>query len=161
VADITGMTAYVSRRISLWLLFLACLFTLFGLSSLLFVPPIGILWLILAVVCIIVLVQGAAKRGSTGVIIQSRADGHSPINFGQFDNRRGLLGSMAEALGGPFLALFGVHTVFDVMVGFPGQDSNQIIAELGALILDLQTRGDLAYDHYGVASAQQPAPGLN
>ena len=155
IADITGMTAYVSRRISLLLFFLTCLFLLLGLGSLVFNPLVGIIWLILAVLCIVALVGGAAKRGGTGVIINSRADGHSPISFGTFDTRRGVIGSLLHAIGGPLLELFGVFTVFDVLVGFPGENSDQIVSELGALILDLQTRGDLAFQHYGVDPGQR------
>ena len=157
VADITGMTAYISRRISLGLFFLACVFLLFAFSSFFVVRPVALFWLILAVICVIALVRGAAKRGSTGVIISSRNDGHSPISFGTFETRRGLIGSLAHTIGGPFLSLFGVFTIFDVLDGYPGQDSSQIITELGALILDLQTRGDLAYEHYGVEPGQQSA----
>ena len=159
VADITGMTAYVSRRVSLALFFLTCVFFLFGLSTLFVLPPVAILWFILAAICIIALLSGAARRGSTGVIISSRDDGHSPISFGTFHTRRGFIGSLMQALGGPFFSMFGIFTVFDVLDGYPGRDSSQIISELGALILDIQTRGDLAYDHYGVDPGQQSARG--
>ena len=159
VADITGMTAYVSRRVSLVLFFLTCVFFLFGLTTLLVRPPIAILWFILAVICIIALLGGAAKRASTGVIISSRNDGHSPISFGTFHTRRGFIGRLTAAIGGPLFSLFGISTVFDVLDGYPGRDSTQIINELGALILDIQTRGDLAYNHYGVDPGQQSARG--
>lgn len=159
VADITGMTAFVSRRVSLVLFFLTCVFLLFALPSLLFAPKVSVLWFILAAICIIALVSGAAKRGSTGVIISSRDDGHSPIHFGTFDTRRGLIGSLTAAIGRPLFSLFGIFTVFDVLDGYPGRDSAQIISELGALILDIQTRGDLAYNHYGVDPGRQSARG--
>lgn len=159
VADITGMTAYVSRRVSLVLFFLACTFFLFGVSTLLVLPPVAILWFILATICVIALVSGAAKRGSTGVIISSRNDGHSPIAFGTFQTRRGFIGSLTAAIGGPLFSVFGIFTVFDVLDGYPGRDSAQIISELGALILDIQTRGDLAYNHYSVDPGQQSARG--
>lgn len=159
VADITGMTAYVSRRVSLVLFFLTCVFLLFAFSSLFIVRPAAIFWFILAVICIIALVSGAARRGSTGVIISSRDDGHSPISFGTFQTRRGFIGSLTQALGAPFFSVFGIFTVFDVLDGYPGRDSSQIISELGALILDIQTRGDLAYEHYGVDRGQQSARG--
>ena len=159
VADVTGMTAYVSRRVSLVLFFLTCVFLLFGLFSLFVVRPVAFLWFILAAICVIALVAGAAKRGSTGVIITSRNDGHSPISFGTFQTRRGLIGSLTQALGSTFFSVFGIFTVFDVLDGYPGQDSGQIISELGALILDIQTRGDLAYEHYGVDRGQQSARG--
>jgi hypothetical protein len=162
VADITGMTAYVSRRISLGLVVFTCVLLLIGIPSLLTVPPVGLIFLLLAAVCIVALFGGAAKRGSTGVIINSRADGHSPISFGTFHTGRGLLGNLMHSLGGPFRAIFGAATVFDVLVSFPGQDTDNIINELGALILDLQTRGDLAYAHYGLGAGQrQPARGLS
>ena len=157
VADITGVTAFTSRRISLGLIFLTALFALFTVSTLLVAPVFALLWLIATVVCVIALIGGAARRGSTGVTIFSRNDGSSPINFGTFGAQRGWIGSLAQTFGGPFLAVFGVFTVFDVLVGHPGQDSYQIITELGALILDLQTRGDLAYEYYGIGAAQ-PQP---
>jgi hypothetical protein len=155
VADITGMTAYVSRRVSLGLFVLTCVLLVAALTSLLKAPLIGVLLLILVALCIIALVAGAAKRGGTGVIISSRADGHSPIHFGNFDTRRGMIGSLLHTIGGPLLEFFGVFTVFDVLVGFPGENSSQIVNELGALILDLQTRGDLAFQHYGVDLSQR------
>jgi hypothetical protein len=160
IADITGMTAYVSRRISLGLVIFTCVLLLFGIPSLLTVPPVGIIFLLLAAVCIVAIFGGAAKRGSTGVIINSRADGHSPISFGTFHTGRGLMGTLMHTIGGPFLSIFGAPTVFDVLVGFPGQDTDLIINELGALVLDLQTRGDLAFAHYGLGQ-QQPARGLS
>ncbi len=159
VADITGMTAYVSRRVSLVLFFLTSVFFVFGLFTLFFKPLIAIVWFILAAICVIALVSGAAKRGSTGVIISSRDDGHSPISFGTFNTRRGFIGSLTAAIGGPLFSVFGIFTVFDVLDGYPGRDSSQIISELGALILDIQTRGDLAYEHYGVDRGQQSARG--
>jgi ribosomal protein L24E len=159
VADITGMTAYVSRRVSLVLFFLTCVFLLFAFFSLFIARPVSIFWFILAAICIIALVSGAARRGSTGVIISSRDDGHSPISFGTFHTRRGFIGSLTAAIGGPLFSVFGIFTVFDVLDGYPGQDSAQIISELGALILDIQTRGDLAYNHYSVDPGQQSARG--
>jgi hypothetical protein len=159
VADITGMTAYVSRRVSLVLFFLASVFFVFGLFTLFFTPQLAIVWFILTAICVIALVSGAAKRGSTGVIISSRDDGHSPISFGTFHTRRGFIGSLTAAIGGPLFSVFGIFTVFDVLDGYPGRDSSQIISELGALILDIQTRGDLAYEHYGVDRGQQSARG--
>jgi hypothetical protein len=159
VADITGMTAYVSRRVSLVLFFLTCVFLLFAFFSLFIARPVSVFWFILAAICIIALVSGAARRGSTGVIISSRDDGHSPISFGTFHTRRGFIGSLTAAIGGPLFSVFGIFTVFDVLDGYPGQDSAQIISELGALILDIQTRGDLAYNHYSVDPGQQSARG--
>jgi hypothetical protein len=157
VSDITGVTAFVSRRVSLALVLLTFIFGLFALGSLLFEPLLALLWLIVTAICVIALVRGAAKRESTGVVIYARDDGRSPINFGTFDNQRGWISRLTRRIGGPVLAIFGVFTVFDVLDGYPGEHASQIIAELGALILDLQTRGDLAFDHYGGPLPGQPA----
>ena len=153
--QITGLAAYVSRRLSLALLIGT--FVL-GLITLGFV---GIRSWLLAIISaaltaggVIMLARGAAKRGNVGVIIHSGTSQASPISFGQFGEQRSAIGNLIHALLAPWLALFGVFTAFDVLVGFPGQDSDQIIAELGALIFDLQTRGDLAGTHWRVESAQ-------
>jgi hypothetical protein len=151
---ITGLTAYVSRRISLALFvltFLLGLLTVFALVARSWVLAIVLAALTAGAVAI--LLEGAAKRGSVGVMIHSGATQASPISFGQFGEQRGFFGNLFHTLLQPFLGLFGVFTAFDVLLGFPGQDSEQVIAELGALISDLQTRGNLAATHWGVESA--------
>ena len=155
--NITGLAAYVSRRISLTLF----MFVLFGafasLISLVTFPPMGVLLGILTVAGIIALISGAAKRGSTGVLLHAGASDASPIGFGQFGEQRSRTGQLIHALSGPLLALFGVYTAFDVLIGFPGEQSDQLVAELGALITDLQNRGSMAARHWGVPSGQ-PQP---
>lgn len=153
--NITGLAAYVSRRISLALFILTFLLALGTLAAL-----VSRSWLLVIVfgaltaLCLMLLLGGAAKRGSVGVMIHSGATQASPIGFGQFGEQRSAIGNLIHALLAPVLALFGVFTAFDVLIGFPGQDSDQIIAELGALILDLQTRGNLAGTHWGVEAVQ-------
>jgi hypothetical protein len=150
IEHITGVQAYVSHRISLLLVGLTCLFGLIAIGSLaakVFLS--AIVFLILTAICVTVLVVEGSKRGSVGVTIYSRAEGPSPINFGRY-GRRGFIGTFFSTLSRPFLTLFGVFTAFDVLVGFPGQDAEAVVAELGALILDLQTRGDLAAGHWAV-----------
>jgi hypothetical protein len=154
VGDITGMTAFVSHRISLGWLIVAALLALATLSSLLsnswrYVIIFGVL----TALAVVMLLRGAAKRGSIGVQIHSGSTQQSPIAFGQFEEQRGMIGQLVHSLLTPFLALFGVYTAFDVLVGFPGQDAEQVIAELGALIFDLQSRGSLAGTHWGVTAS--------
>lgn len=155
--NVTGLAAYVSRRISLTLF----MFVLFGafasLTSLVTFPPMGLLLGILTAAGIIALIGGAATRGSTGVVLHAGASDASPIGFGQFGEQRSRMGQLIHALFGPLLALFGVHTAFDVLIGFPGEQSEQLVAELGALITDLQNRGSMASRHWGVP-AGQPQP---
>ena len=43
-----------------------------------------------------------------------------------------------ETLGGPFFSVFGIFTVFDVLDGYPGRDSSQIMMNW-ALILDIRS----------------------
>jgi len=151
---ITGLSAYVSRRISLLLIavtlvlalaFLAAVKTHAGLEAVIFGA--------LTAGCVTMLIRGAANRGSVGVAIHSGSTQASPIGFGQFGEQHGPLGSLLHGLLRPILAMFGAYTAFDVLVGFPGEDADQIIAELGALIFDLQTQGDLARSHWGVETA--------
>lgn len=150
IEHITGVQAYVSHRFSLLLVVLTCFFglTAIGLLAAKALLP-AILFLILTAICVTVLVVEGAKRGSVGVTVYSRAEGPSPINFGRY-GRRGFIGTFFSTLSRPFLTLFGVFTAFDVLVGFPGRDAEAVISELGALILDLQTRGDLAAGHWAV-----------
>ena len=153
LGDITGLTAYVSRRLSLaWMLIAIALgFALIGAVS-------GQSWktaIVLAVLlalAALMLVRGAARRGTVGVLIHSGATQQSPISFGQFGEQRGAFGQLLHSLVAPILSLLGVYTAFDVLVGFPGQDAEQVIAELGALVFDLQSRGSLAGTHWGVAA---------
>jgi hypothetical protein len=153
VGDVTGLTAYVSRRLSLGWLFVTAWLALFFLGSL-FAKNVALILLfaLLTGGAVALLVSGAAKRGSVGVKIHSNATDTSPIGFGQFSEQRGLFGAIFGTMFQPFLALLGVHTAFDVLLGFPGQDAELVIAELGALIFDVQSRGSVAESHWGIVS---------
>lgn len=148
IGDITGMSAFVSHRVSLGWLITTAILGLITLSSL-----AGGRWGYFVVfglllgVAIAMLVRGAAKRGSVGVMIHGASTQQSPIAFGQFGETHGLIYRLLS----PLLGLLGVHSAFDVLIGFPGRDAEQVIAELGALIFDLQSRGSLAGTHWGVA----------
>jgi hypothetical protein len=155
--NVTGLAAYVSRRISLTLF----MFVLFGafasLNTLTTAPTLGVLLGVLTAAGIVALIGGAARRGTTGVLLHAGASDASPILFGQFGEQRSRMGQLIHTLFGPLLALFGVHTAFDVLIGFPGEQSEQLVAELGALITDLQNRGSMAAGHWGVPySRPQP-----
>ena len=155
--NVTGLAPYVSRRISLTLFMLVLFGAFTSLISLVTFPPIGILLGIVTVAGVVALISRAARPGSTGVILHAGASDASPIGFGQFGEQRSPLGQLIHAVPGPLLALFGVHTAFDVLIGFPGEQSEQLVAELGALITDLQNRGSMAASHWGVPTGQ-PQP---
>jgi hypothetical protein len=151
--DITGVQAYVSRRISLLLAVLTVVFTITGLATL--VILVGVVFLVLAAVCVVFLVRGAAKKGAVGVQIASRATQTSPVEFGAFTTQRGFIANLLNTLWRPLLSLFGVFSAVDVLLGLPGEHSEEVVNELGALILDLQTRGDLAAAHWQVPISGQ------
>lgn len=156
--DITGIEAFVSHRVSLGLLILT---SWLGLNTLGAVFSgswrVTIVLAILTGICVAFLLRSGAKRGSAGVRLHSRATQTSPINFGEFQGRPGILSAFVRFLIFPALVFFRAYTAFDVILGAPGEDSEQLIAELGALILDLQTRGALASEHWGVKVDQRPA----
>jgi hypothetical protein len=147
LADITGLTAYISRRISLLWVLAAVFFTLFALGSLVG-KQIGpfVFFAVLAGISILVIARGGAGRGGVGVRIQSGATQASPIGFGEFD----VVDSLLHRIAGPIMVLLGFATAFDVLIGFPGEDAEKVVSEIGALIIDLQTKGSLAGTHWGV-----------
>lgn len=148
--DITGLAAYVSHRISLGWLVASVVAGLIALAAVLAHQPVWVfIWLIIFAVCLAALFGSGARRGSAGVIIHARSTMASPIGFGHFGTQRS--SSVFRLFWLPFLLLFRAYTAFDVTLGAPGEDSNLVIAELGALIMDLQTRGNLAEGHWGVA----------
>ena len=153
LGDVTGLTAYVSRRLSLGWMVVVLVLALALISSLWNQSwTTAIVLALLLAISAGLLVRGAARRGTVGVQIHSGATQQSPISFGQFGEQRGAFGEFLHSLAAPFLSLLGVHTAFDVLIGFPCQDAEQVIAELGALVFDLQSRGSLAGPHWGVAA---------
>jgi hypothetical protein len=148
---ISGLSAYVSRKLSLfWIgatavLGFSTIAALFSRSWLFFA-----FFLILTSGCVWALFGGAAKRGGVGVRIHSGATQASPIAFGEFGESQGVVGGLLSGVAAPLQALFQSATAFDVLLGFPGQDAEKMISELGALIIDLQSKGSLAGTHWGV-----------
>jgi hypothetical protein len=155
--DISGLTAYVTRRISLGLLLLTGLFALATLGALFSRSPLGILvFLILTVISGIFLMVDAANRGKVGVVIKSRENDNSPIAFG-LGRRVGIADAIVRSLMAPILIFFPSYSAFDVLDGDPAANADQLVYELGALIMDLQTRGTTAYEHWGMIEAANRA----
>jgi hypothetical protein len=158
--DITGLAAFVSRRISPVLL---VLIAVFGLSTLLSLYHVSQHWawtiisLLVTAACILAVAMGGAERGRAGVIINSLATQKSPISFGDFNSYRNPIEILAALLNSLLPDFLRAHTAFDVLVGRPGADSDRLIGEIGALILDLQTRGEYSTEHWGLAADQVPA----
>lgn len=154
--DITGVAAYVSYRLSLGLIVLTVLFALGFLLALILG---SVRWMIIDAIVVaallIFLASGKGMRGGAGVVIHSSSTETSPINFGSFAVRGGI-SALLWRLTGPFALLLRSYSAFDVAYGIPGADSDRVIAEIGALVLDMQQRGDAALDRW---RADPPGPG--
>jgi hypothetical protein len=158
ISEISGVSAYIFRRFALGYIIGAIIFGIAGLVSLVKYPFGAIISLLICAGCILALIGGAAHRGGTGVQIYSSSENGAPVGFGRWEHRRGIIGQFTHAFTGPITSIFGVYTVWDVVDGMPSEHSDLIISELGALILDLQTRGDLVFEHYGagIVPAHEP-----
>lgn len=150
--DISGVDVNVSRRISVGLLMLSVIFGLGTLGSLLSIAgiPLAFFFGIVTIICVIALVRDASKRGSIGMSIHSRGNQTSPINFGN-NGSRGIFGIIVHIFMWPVLIFVPNYSALDVVTGDPAEDAAQLVHELGALIIDLQTRGAMAYEHWGIA----------
>jgi hypothetical protein len=149
--DISGLSAHVSRRISLGLvvLILACgIVTLVTLFSLF---PLALLFAILTAVFVIVLIRDASRGGDVGVIISSRENDNSPIGFGHSPRQRGFLDKLGRMLIFPVALFLRSYSAWDVVAGDPADGAEALLHELGALIIDLQTRGTMAYPEWNIA----------
>jgi hypothetical protein len=157
--DVSGLSAYVNRRISLGLLVLSLTFGFASLATLVtLLVPLFVLFAIVTALCVGFLIWDASRRGSVGVIISSRDDGSSPIAFGR-GPRVGLVDRIIRMLMFPILIFFPAYNAWDVIDGDPAEDADRMLHELGALVLDLQTHGHLAYPHWGIMPAGEPAGG--
>ena len=160
--DVSGLQAFVSRRTNLALIMFTgftALFTLISLAT--GAIPFFFVFLVLTVIAATAIFGGAAERGRAGVKIQARQAQHA-MGFGSFENQRGGLETLLTLFIFPLLLLLRAQNAFDVLLGRPGEDTDLLIAELGALVLDLQTRGELAADFWtrpAVPAARAAATG--
>jgi hypothetical protein len=149
--DISGLSANVSRRISLGLVVLTLVCGIATLVNLVSFFPLAFLFAILTVVFAIVLVRDASRRGDVGVVINSRENDNSPIAFGHLPRQRGFLDALGRLLIFPIALFLRSYSAWDVIAGDPADQANELLHELGALIIDLQTRGTMAYPEWNIA----------
>jgi hypothetical protein len=148
--DISGLHADVSRKVSLGLLVLTVFFGLATIGTLLtLLLPLTVLFAILTVLAAALMMWDAARRGSVNVNIQARGYNASSITFGHLGGER-YFDQLVRYLFFPFLFFVRFYAAGDVATGDPGRDADQLLHELGALILDLQTRGTMAYSYWGI-----------
>jgi hypothetical protein len=153
--DVSGFSAVISRRLSTFLLLLATGFSLATLGALFsLLLPLVLLFAIFAAICIAALFTELAQRGAAGVTIYSREAASSPVSFGGVGVRHPVLDALLSVMFFPLQMLLRSFTVTDVLRGRPGDDSDRVITELGALIMDLQTRGTFAGEHWGLPGAE-------
>jgi hypothetical protein len=154
VEHVTGLSVHVSRTVNM---FLAVMTTFLALA-LVFALLRG-MWTSFIVLLLLtagagyLLVRGLHRRGFVTVVIHSGSSQASPIEFGEEGDSRsvGAIRSTLRTLVGPLLGLLGAPTAFDVMYGIPAEDAERVVSELGALLIDLQTKGSLAAERWGVA----------
>jgi hypothetical protein len=157
VGQVTGVTAFVSRSVSLWTLIVVGLIGLLGLGTLANGSKGGgVLLLIIAGFGAFLISQGLGNRGNVGVRIHSSSTQASPLGFGELGDGSGSgrLRAIIKGLLGPFGQLLstaaGPQDASDLLLALPGPDAERVVVELGALIADLQSKGSLAGTHWGV-----------
>jgi hypothetical protein len=155
LADVTGYATWRSYHLSTPLMVIALGLSFLTLITLFTIPPLALVWLALLGICIAIMFTDAAQRASSGVTIYARDAAQSAVSFGGVGQRHPIIDLAMRFLFFPALLFFRSRTAFDVLLGRPGEDSSAIIAELGALIMDLQTRGTLAGGYWQVGQADE------
>lgn len=160
LSSIAGLNTYVTRKFSLALLGIALALFVLGvglLFSIIFIPLAFVCWLG-SVASIISLLMGGGHVGTTILSVNARRDG--VVSFGGNEKVTGSFGRIVYSVIHPLSYFLGGTTAdYVAEFGLPGKDSDMVVQELGALILDLQQRGDAAAEHWQLSAlAQGPAP---
>lgn len=136
---INGVRTYITNSRSWGMLIVAAALVLLGLAALANnnAPIAIVLW----AVAIIPTLAGLRHKGGVSIGVFSQQTSVGPISFGNAWDTGGL---HFPRLGGERKDAFGL------MFGIPGEHALQVASELGALILDLQTKGSLAAPYWGV-----------
>ncbi len=164
ISSIAGLSTYVTRKFSLALLGIALLLFVLGVGlafSIIGIPLALLCWLG-SVASIVGLVMGGGHVGTTILSVNARRDG--VVSFGGNEKVSGSIPRIAYSVIHPLTYFLGGTTAdYVATFGLPGEDSDMVVQELGALILDLQQRGDTAAEHWDLSAlAQGPSskPGL-
>ena len=136
--DVSGVSSYYGKGLCITCLIIAAIlgFVIIPqLASFLFVVARihsgYILLLLLPLIILSVWLVWKAIRKTISLIIHSRSGDESPVALVAAQSKRF-----------PFA---GAHAAQAVVAG-PGPDAELLVSEIGALILDLQTRGNLAVE---------------
>ncbi len=142
--DVNGIMAYKHRGIGAGGLLFLLLLVLIDLGLLLsqhFVSFLIVAGIIAAIV------YTARTRTYLAFTIQSRSTQIGAISFGQGPTENESLRGFMSLILRPASILFqkvGLINAIDVLSGYPTAEAEAMMQELGALILDLQSKGRLA-----------------
>jgi hypothetical protein len=147
--SITGLATIVSRRVSAFWVFMTAILGLATLFQLLQGnTTAALVLLVLAAGSGFLVYRSIQLGGSVGLEVHSVGSQPTPVAIGEVREGAGVgFFTSARSFVGSIL---GRPTAFDVAIGIPGEDAHLVIAELGALIMDLQSKGSLAGERWGV-----------
>lgn len=131
VQDISGTTGYIGKGLSISkvILIIVLAISFFAMGG---ISPVFYLLEVLPIYMVWKMFQSPGKQFV--LVIHARNSQASPLAL------------QAEESTG-FLGLFGGHAKYAAVSG-PGADAEAAIREIGALVLDLQSMGDLAIDKW-------------
>lgn len=159
IAEISGINAYVDRRFSFALLWASIIMGVVGIFlvfTLIGIPLALLLW-VSSAICFVALLTGRGRVGTTIIRIHSR-HGVSAVHLGGAESVAGSVRSVLGTVLHPARLILGATTAEQVAYyGLPGQDSDEVVNDLGALIQDLQTRGETAAPYWQVP-LPEPSP---
>lgn len=140
--DVSGVSSYYGAGIHFGYLIAGILSALVILSFIGFMMKVPVLLVLLAVPVFLIWKALNTKGKTIAMAIYCRSQSESPIAFAAQKSRFAMLRSDAAR----------------AVIAEPGPDAELVIREIGALILDLQTRGTLAVELWTNAeSAARPA----
>jgi hypothetical protein len=146
IDQVTGIESYFGKGWSLGKLIFGIILTILFLS-LMNSTSLAILGLAWPGYIFYKMVKNPGNQMSLNIIASSQ----SPSAVGvAVEQGTGLLGNLFSSLG-----LGGSHAWMSVAASGPGRHTEVMIRELGALIQDIQTKGDLALEKWGAVGLKE------
>jgi len=158
IGSITGIRTYITKKVSRILMALGILFAFGGLVSLVKGSSTGVILLLIGAGMIAYALSRFGRMGTVTIQVYCQLASISPVSFGNAwaDRGGGIVRSFIRAISGPIgilTSLFGAQDAFDFQWGFPGPDAIQAASEIGAMVIDVQSKGTLAEAHWNVVTA--------
>jgi len=137
--DISGVTGYVGKGLSIGRIILIALLTFFFIGWGFLYRP---LFLMLVLPAYLAWRLWKSQGKEITLVIRAR---------GQSESSVALVARQNTGIFGLFVGLFGSHSPLAGVILGPGPDAERAIQEIGALVLDLQTLGDVALERWAKA----------